>query len=100
MKQNAIIRLVDRPEYKESMARRRGAGADQTVYPRSIKFRLLRFSAAAKLRHFACFMERPMRWRFSSTLRTTTFTTSPTLTTSLGWRRRRLHTSEICTRPS
>lgn len=50
--------------------------------------------------HFACFMERLIRWRFSSTFSTTTFTTSPTLTTSLGWRRRRSQTSEICTRPS
>ena len=29
-----------------------------------------------------------------------TFTTSPTFTISLGWRRRLLHTSEMCTRPS
>ena len=48
----------------------------------------------------ACFMDRLMRWRFSSTDRTMTFTTSPTFTASLGWRRRRPHTSEMCTRPS
>ena len=39
-----------------------------------------------------CFMERLMRWRFSSTFNTTTFTISPTLTASLGWRRRRFAT--------
>ena len=48
----------------------------------------------------ACFMDRLMRRRFSSTDSTMTFTTSPTCTASLGWRRRRLLTSEICTRPS
>ena len=49
---------------------------------------------------FTCFMDRLMRWRFSSTDSTITFTMSPTFTTSLGWRRRRLQTSLICTRPS
>ena len=49
---------------------------------------------------FTCFMERLMRWRFSSTLSTTTFTTSPTFSTSLGCLMRREQTSLICTRPS
>ena len=53
------------------------------------------------LRHyFTCFMDRLILWRFSSTPRTTTLTTSPTFTISLGWRRRRFATSEMCTRPS
>ena len=33
-----------------------------------------------------CFMEREIRCFFSSTSSTTTFTTSPTATASLGWR--------------
>ena len=46
------------------------------------------------------FIVRLIRLRFSSTSKTLTFTTSPTFTTSLGWRTLRLQTCEICTRPS
>ena len=50
--------------------------------------------------YFACFMERLMRFFFSSTSRTTTFTTSPTDTASEGCRMNLSHTCEMCTRPS
>ena len=47
-----------------------------------------------------CFMLREIRFFFSSTPSTTTFTVSPTLTTSLGCFTKRSQSSEICTRPS
>ncbi len=43
---------------------------------------------------------RAMRFFFSSTLTTQTFTTSPTFTTSEGWRMKRSAMREMCTRPS
>ena len=52
------------------------------------------------LASLACLMDRPIRFFFSSTLRTTTCTTSPTERTSDGWRMKRSEISEICTRPS
>ena len=45
-------------------------------------------------------MVRAIRFFFSSTLTTQTFTTSPTLTTSPGLRMNRSAIREICTRPS
>ena len=59
-----------------------------------------RLGCVKKNQFLTCFMDRLMRWRFSSTDSTTTLTTSPTFTTSLGWRRRREQTSEMCTSPS
>ena len=47
-----------------------------------------------------CFMEREIRCFFSSTSSTTTFTTSPTATASLGCLINLLHTCEMWTRPS
>ena len=49
---------------------------------------------------FACFMDRLMRFFFSSTSSTITFTMSPTDTTSEGCLMNRLHTWEMCTSPS
>ena len=45
-------------------------------------------------------MVRAMRFFFSSTLTTQTFTTSPTFTASEGWRMKRSAMREMCTRPS